>query len=138
MRAIPLALVAILLGGCVERTLTVRSDPPESLLYLNGTEVGRTPFESDFTWYGWYDLELRKEGYETLKTRGEVIAPWWQWVPLDLIAELLPLRDHQTLSYTLRPTTTQQVDPQNMLHHAESLQGQLESSPRTKVPSTQP
>jgi hypothetical protein len=140
MRGTFVVLLATLLGGCVERTLTVRSDPPESLLFLNGTEVGRTPFEGDFTYYGWYDVELRKEGYETLKIKGDVIAPWWQWVPFDLAAELVPfpLRDRQSLSYTLRPTTPQQVDPQNMLRHAESMQGQLESSPRTKVPSTQP
>ena len=140
MRGMLLVVLAMVMAGCVERTLTVRSDPPESLLFLNGTEVGRTPFESDFTYYGWYDVELRKEGYETLKIKGEVIAPWWQWVPFDLFAELLPLRlrDQQFLSYSLRPTTSQQVDPQNMLRHAESMQGQLESSPRTKAPSTQP
>ncbi len=88
-REILIALLLIGLSSCVERTLTVRSDPPEARLYLNGTEVGRTPFTHDFVWYGTYDVELRKEGYETLKARGPVIAPWWQWVPFDLLAEIV-------------------------------------------------
>ena len=70
-------------GGCVRRTLTVTTDPPGALIYLNGVEAGRTPLERDFVYYGTYDVAVRKEGYETLKTQGKVIAPWWQWVPFD-------------------------------------------------------
>src|SRR5689334_506012 len=96
-KCVLLVVCAILLfggmTGCVRRTLTVTSDPPGALLYLNGVEVGRTPIERDFIFYGTYDVALRKEGYETLKTKGKVIAPWWQWVPIDFPAEFLPLHD---------------------------------------------
>jgi hypothetical protein len=139
MRGI-LVVLAVWFGcvGCVERTLTVRSDPPEALLYLNGTEVGRTPFTHDFTYYGWYDVEVRKEGYETLKTTGQVIAPWWQWVPFDFFAELSPirLRDKQMLSYSLRPTSAAAVDPQKLLNRAEEMRPKLESSEHTRQPTT--
>ena len=139
MRGIVLTVVILIgagAGGCVQRTLTVKSNPPEALVYLNGMEVGRTPVTRDFTWYGWYDVELRKEGFETLKTKGNVIAPWWQWVPLDLFAEALPLRDEQWLSYTLRPTPVRAVDPQKLLDRGESMRGELESSEYTRKPGT--
>jgi hypothetical protein len=129
-------LLALTGGGCVRRTLTVSSTPPGALVYLNGVEVGRTPVEEDFTWYGTYDVELRKEGYETLKTRGKVIAPWWQWIPFDLFAEALPLHDRRSLSYAMQPTGTAEVDPQQMLRRAEAMRPQLESSARQ--PATRP
>ena len=124
--------------GCVRRSLTVTSNPPGALVYLNGTEVGRTPLTRDFTWYGTYDVTLRKEGYETLKTEGKVIAPWWQWVPFDLFAELLPLHDRQALSYAMHPYAQATVDPQQMLRRAEGMEGQLESSRFTRAATTRP
>ena len=139
-RLVVLSLLPLTLGGCVERTLTVKSDPPEALLYMNGMEVGRTPVTRDFTWYGVYDVELRKDGYETVKAPGPVIAPLWQWVPFDLIAEILPfrLRDRQLLTFSMRPTSSAQVDPQQLLDRAESMAPELESSTHTRSKTTRP
>lgn len=123
-----LLVVPMLLGGCVQRLLTVRSNPPGALLYLNGVEVGRTPLTRDFVWYGTYDVELRKPGYQTLKTTGDVKAPWWQWVPIDFFAELFPLRDHQHLSFELIPQNPLAANPQVLMNRAEQLGSQLESS----------
>ena len=137
--ALVASLVSLLLAaGCVRRTLTVTSNPPGALVFLNGTEVGRTPLERDFTWYGTYDVVLRKEGYETLKTEGKVIAPWWQWVPIDLFAELLPLHDRHELAYTMKPYSEAQLDPQQMLARAQAMEKQLQSSRYTRQPATQP
>ncbi len=130
---------AIAVGaGCVQRQLTVQSDPPGALVHLNGQEFGRTPVTRDFTWYGTYDVSLRKEGYETRKTTGKVIAPWWQWVPFDLFAELLPLTDRRHLRYTLTPVTDEAIDPAAMLDRAETLRGELQSTPNTREPATMP
>lgn len=138
--ALAASLVSLLLAasGCVRRTLTVTSNPPGALVFLNGTEVGRTPLERDFTWYGTYDVVLRKDGYETLKTRGKVIAPWWQWVPIDLFAELLPLHDRHELAYTMKPYSEARTDPQQMLTRAQAMEKQLQSSRYTRQPATQP
>ena len=95
-----------LVAGCaVERTLLLESNPPGALVYLNGEEVARTPSEVPLEWYGRYDVAVRKEGYETLKTKRWVMAPWWQWPPIDLIAELLPvpLHDRRRLRFELSP-----------------------------------
>jgi hypothetical protein len=130
-------LVVLLVGvGCVQRTLTVESDPPGALVMMNDQEIGRTPFTREFTWYGWYDIQLRKPGYETLSTRAKVIAPIWQWPPLDLFAELVPLhlKDKHHLTYTLKPASTQPVDPQEMLARAGEIRGELRSSKYTIFP----
>jgi hypothetical protein len=134
----------VLTSGCVQRRLTVKSDPPGALVSLNGDEIGRTPVTRDFTWYGTYDVELRHDGYETLKKKGRVIAPIWQWVPFDLLAELLPLTDRHTLSYRMHPIDESRDNPEQMLDRAQHLQGMLESSgyttvhPSTSRPATRP
>src|SRR5262245_38992736 len=63
---IGLILSAVLLAGCVRRTMTIESDPPGALVYMNNQEVGRTPVTREFIWYGFYDVQLRRDGYKTL------------------------------------------------------------------------
>jgi hypothetical protein len=122
-------------GGCVDKMLTVKTDPPGALVFLNGVEVGRSPVTRDFVWYGTYDVAVRKDGYETLKAHSPVIAPWWQWVPIDLLAELAPLRfrDEQTLTYTLRSEREAATDPQLLLNRAVEMEGRLQSSEKTRA-----
>ena len=128
----------LLLGGCVEQTMKIDSDPPGALVYLNQQEVGRTPLTRDFKWYGDYDVTLRMEGYETLKTHQKVIAPAWNWVPLDLLAELwpLPVRDHREFSYKLSPLDPAKDESAGLLNRAANLKGKLESSEFTRQPTT--
>lgn len=74
------------LGGCgrVARTVTVTSEPPGAIVFLNDNEVGSTPVTTSFTWYGTYRVRLEKEGYTTLTLLERIRAPWFQWVPIDL------------------------------------------------------
>jgi len=105
MRTKRLLILAVVLtaAGCVRRSMSIQTEPPGALVYLNGEEVGRTPLQRDFLWYGTYEVVIRKEGNETLRTRQKVIAPWWQWPPFDLFAELFPLDDKRSYQYTLTP-----------------------------------
>jgi hypothetical protein len=123
----PILLSLALLGGCVQRKLTVQSDPPGALVYLNDQEIGRTPFTRDFTWYGAYEVAVRKDGYQPLLTRDTIVAPWWQWVPIDFAAEFLPLTDHRTMSFALKPATTQPTDTADLLARAHQAQQLLQS-----------
>ena len=139
---LPVALLTAWLGGCVERTLTIESDPPGALVYLNDQEVGRTPLTREFTWYGWYDVAVRAPGYKTLKTTSPVIAPAWLWVPFDLLVELLPfpVQDKHRLHYKLVAETEADVDPQQIIARGQQLKGRLEGkgTPPTTKPSTNP
>lgn len=75
--------------GCVRRTLTVRTEPEGAIVLLNDEEVGLSPVTVDFTWYGDYDVIIRKEGYETLKTHHRISAPWYELTPLDFVFETM-------------------------------------------------
>jgi hypothetical protein len=118
-----LVLFCIACGGCVRRSITIESDPPGALVYLNSQEVGRTPMTRDFTWYGRYDLQLRMEGYETLKTTANVRPPLWQIPPVDLVAELWPfgLHDRQRFTYELEPLPAGPADPQAVFERAQQM-----------------
>ena len=106
---------------------------------MNDIEVGRTPLNKRFVWYGTYDVQVRKEGYQTLRTTTPVIAPWWQWMPFDFLAEILPLRleDTHTVAYTLAPQKQEHVNPEAIVGRGEELRDQLESSQRPP-PATRP
>src|SRR5688572_32116032 len=93
-------------SGCAqpERKLVINSEPAGALVYLNGEEVGRTPLEYDFTWYSDYDVTLRKEGYETLKTNRSLKPPLKMWIPFDLFTEMFGGKDRQAWTFTMAPT----------------------------------
>ena len=120
--------------------MTIQTDPPGALVYMNDQEIGRTPVTRDFTWYGDYEIEIRKEDFQTLKTHQWVKAPPSLWVPLDLFAEVLPFhfKDHHDLSFKLNPRPPEETDPAALISRAEQTKGQLESSRLKKPPATKP
>jgi hypothetical protein len=124
-------------AGCVERSIDVTSNPPGALVTANDQEIGRTPFSRQFTWYGTYEVQVRKDGYQTFKAETPVIAPWWQWIGFDLIAEILPVRleDHHEISYTLKPFSDEHSDPESLVQRAQGLRERLDEVP---TPTTQP
>jgi PEGA domain len=142
-RLVSIACLSVLLtAGCgqVRREMTLESKPAGAVVYLNGEEVGRTPCTVNFTWYGEYDLALRKEGYQSLKTTQAVVAPWWQWVPIDLMAELTPGKkiDRRTYSYTLTQEPEAGMPPAGMVTRAGTLKPLLESGEFTRKPTSRP
>ncbi len=74
----------------MERTISITSDPPGALVYLNDEEVGRTPLAVPFLFYGTYDVRLEREGYKPLWVEQEAVAPWWEAPGPDLFAEMVP------------------------------------------------
>jgi hypothetical protein len=113
--------------GCVERILTIHSEPSGAVVWLNGEEAGVTPIETTFTWYGTYEVVVRKEGYQPVRTSQQLPAPVYQWPVFDLVAEyLLPITfvDDPNWVFALEPI--EDVDPNGLQQRAEKLQGQLE------------
>jgi len=104
---LPSTSCLLLTSGCVRQQLTVRSEPPGAEVFLNDARAGITPYVGGFLWYGQYRISLIKEGYERLDDRTLLRAPFYLWIPLDLVMELLPfpIRDTKALSYTLVPKT---------------------------------
>ena len=75
--------------GCVERTVSITTEPDRALVWLNDKEVGRTPCTVHFTWYGDYDVVIRKDKYQPLNTHRRLVRPWYQYMPIDFFAELM-------------------------------------------------
>lgn len=118
-----LLMTLILTVGCVERTVTLTSEPAGALVHLNDEPVGRTPVTVAFTFYGIYDVRLEKDGYESLWTTHEADAPWWEAPGPDIIAEMIP-RNHVNLAwhFTLTPAlAANDVDPDLLLEHAQQM-----------------
>jgi len=115
--------------------MTIQSDPPGALVYMNDQELGRTPVTRDFNWYGDYDIQVRLEGYETLKTHQMIMAPAWNWVPLDLFSALIPvtIKDHRDLSFNLKPLDPTKNEAMGLLDRAEYLKTKMEGSVFTRV-----
>ncbi len=91
--------------GCVERTVSIDTDPPGALVWLNDREVGRTPLTVHFVYYGTYDVRLELDGYEPMMTFGDARAPLWDMPGPDFVAELspIPLRSEIHWHYVMQP-----------------------------------
>ncbi len=82
-------LVFASLVGCVKRTISISSNPSGALVWVNDREVGRTPVEFEFLYYGEYDLRLEKEGHEPIMTTRWAKTPVWELPVVDLFAEVV-------------------------------------------------
>ena len=122
--ALLLLTVLSLLGvGCVQRTISITSDPSGALVYLNDDEVGRTPVTVPFTFYGVYDVRLEAAGFKPLWTTQRAKAPWWETPGIDLFAEAVPnkkaeLAWHFTMD---EQVPAEDVDADKLLDHARQM-----------------
>ena len=102
--------------------MTIRSNPPGALAYVDDYEIGITPITTPFIYYGDRKIRLVKDGYETLTEIRPVPQPWYEIPPLDFVSEnLLPgkLRDQRTLDFQLQPQAVVPTD--QLLGRAEAL-----------------
>ena len=124
MSRVALALTALVLMplGCVERTVSIESVPSGATVWVNDREVGVTPCEFSFTHYGTFDVRVALDGYEPLVLGAEATAPWWDTMPLDLVAEVLPGRfvSRNAWRFELVPG---EVAPEELLRRAGELRG---------------
>lgn len=113
------AMLGLAAPGCVRRTVTINTAPQGAKVILNDEEVGTSPVQVDFLWYGDYDVIVRKDGYETLHTHQRLEPPWYQVPPFDFFAEILNpvmLHDQQQMSFTLHPA--QPIDKAELIQKA--------------------
>ncbi len=85
--------------GCVERTIKITSTPPGALVFLNDQEVGRTPCQTNFSYYGTYDVRLVLDDHEPYMGPGQADMPLYDIPPIDLVAEILPVRFHSVVEW---------------------------------------
>ncbi|MBW8016726.1 MAG: PEGA domain-containing protein [Planctomycetes bacterium] len=115
-----LIALTIAMTGCVERKLTINTNPPGGLVTLNDEEIGVAPVTVPFSWYGDYNVRITKEGYATLKTHKLLKAPLHDGFPFDFFAECLwPGRIIDEYEWTFDLTPYQAPDRDKLIQKAE-------------------
>jgi hypothetical protein len=124
-----LILATGVLAGCVERRFVITSDPPGAIVFDERNQpIGATPVDKPFTYYGDYRLRFVCDGCQTLVHEERVKTPWYEYYPLDFIAEnLIPwtIRDIRRVHVSLPPA--QVVPPEAVLQGAQDLRAQGKS-----------
>jgi len=117
--------VATILSGCVERKLTINTEPQGAMVVLNDEEIGNSPVTVSFEWYGDYNVRVSKEGFETLKTHRKLKAPWYDGFPFDLFTLLNPERTIDEYEWTFDLEPKKEVSREELIENAEELKKQL-------------
>ena len=120
-------LAGLILGGCVERELTINTEPQGALVILNDEQIGESPVTINFNWYGHYRVRIRKEGYETLKTHRDLKSPWYDEFPFDFFAQIVyPGRIVDSYEWTFELSPKQDISRDELIRKAQEAKEQLQ------------
>jgi hypothetical protein len=120
--ALAVGMLLLTSVGCTQRRVTIRSNPPGALVFIDDYEIGTTPVSTDFTYYGTRKIRLVKDGYETLTINQPIYPPWFQILPFEFFADnLVPgeIRDERVVDLQLTPQVL--VAQQQLRARAEGL-----------------
>ncbi len=118
-------IAAVILGGCVERNLTINTEPQGAMVVLNDEEIGNSPVTVSFEWYGDYNVRVSKEGFETLKTHRKLKAPWYDGFPFDFLTLLNPERTVDEYEWTFELEPKKEVSRKELIQKAQELKDKL-------------
>ena len=118
--------VSLLLSGCVERRLTINTEPQGALVTLNDEEIGISPVTVSFQWYGDYWIRISKDGYENLNSHRLLKGPWYDHFPFDFFAQIInPNRTIDSYEWTFSLEPKKQISREELIQAAEKLEKQL-------------
>jgi len=127
-----LTLLTALLSGCTSRGMTITSVPEGAEVSINRRVIGSTPIRVNYTHYGDYRVELRKDRYQTLVREEPVSPPWYGYDPMTFVADnVIPVRfnDEVYLHYVLNPV--QEMNRDDLLQRANQARDGKVVNPRT-------
>lgn len=129
-----MVLIAALFAfsGCVTRSITVKTNPSNALVYIDNELIGESPVTMPFTYYGHRKIMIERKDENGVLTHERIIAyektkaPFYEIFPLDFFSELLlpiRLKDDQVFSYNLVEVKPLSIKDQQekMLKNAEEL-----------------
>lgn len=93
-------------GGCVKRTLLIKTAPPGAVVYIDERHVGVTPVTWTFYHYGSKEIRLEKDGYQTYAEIIKLKPPTYQIFPIDFFADVLwpaTIYDRRQAEFPLAP-----------------------------------
>ncbi len=122
-----------LLVGCVERKLTITTEPAGALVLLNDEEIGTSPVTVGFEWYGDYNVRVSKENYTTLVTHRNLARPLRDKFPFDLFDDMFRTRiDEYAWNFKLEPYVPQVKE--DMIDRAVNLRKETLVEPNSIKP----
>ncbi len=132
-----LALAALLAEstGCVERRMTIRSNPDGAMVYIDDYPIGTTPVSVGYIYYGTRKIRLIKDGYETMTVYQPMPTPWYQWFGIDFFSENVwpgKIRDERSFNYQLSPIVM--VPNDQLVARAEQLRAANRSAVAAEAP----
>jgi hypothetical protein len=125
--------------GCVRRRLTVRTNPPGAAVYVDKHPIGHTPVSVPFTYYGTRSIEVIRDGYRTEKVMRTLSAPWYQYPPIDFLAETFwpwEVRDERIIDVEMIPEPI--VSSPELMKRAEELRLQAAQGVAVSLPPILP
>ncbi len=127
-----ITIVVLALPGCVQRRLLVRSQPEGALVSVDRQAVGLTPVSVPYTYYGTREIQLEKDGYQTVRVEQNIRPPWYGRFPISLFSENLAfreIRDRRLLDFALEPK--QPVDENRLFGRANDLRCDIQNNTLT-------
>jgi len=124
LAAILLSVASLSMTGCLQRTISITSQPSGALVYLNDEEVGRTPLTVPFTYYGTYDVRLEHADAQPLWTTHKADAPLYDLPGPDLIAEAVP-NGNVELKWHFDMQEKQPDDADLVIEHARQIRAMV-------------
>jgi hypothetical protein len=117
-------VAALASGGCVERLMAIKSDPPGASVTLDDVSYGVTPVEIPYLWYGKRVLTVQMSGYIPVREVLVLNPPWWQYFPMDFTTDvLLPftVTDRSQFTVTLEKAVLSDSEREAVLKRAAEL-----------------
>ncbi|MGH7244965.1 MAG: PEGA domain-containing protein [Phycisphaerales bacterium] len=133
--------LAFTLAGCAQKVIEITTEPSGALVTLNDVPVGRTPLQTGFTYYGDYDIQVRKDGYEPLRTKATAWTPIYERPPLDLASAPFPyetvVKWHFKLEPALEKSEPKTQFEDGLISRAKGLRDQI-AEPEPAKPAAPP
>ncbi len=105
-----LVVIIFAFSGCVTRSLTVKTNPGNALVYIDDALIGESPVTMPFTFYGTRKIMIERKDEDGVLTHERTIAfekikaPVYEIFPLDFFSEIVwpfEIKDDQVFSYNL-------------------------------------
>ena len=120
------SLTTVLLSGCVERELTINTEPQGGLVILNDEEIGNSPVTVNFKWYGTYRVRIEKEGFTSLSKNIKLERPLHDLFPFDIFENLFNPNRIDSYSWNFKLDTYHKPDRKLVIDKARLADEQMQ------------
>ena len=117
-------VIVALTAGCVERKLTINTNPQGALVELNDEQIGVTPVTVAFNWYGDYKVRIQKEGFNSIDTHRQLDRPLHDKFPFDFFASISPDQIVDEYEWTFDLETYKPITREELIEASKAAQEQ--------------